>query len=285
MIFRKTFGKALLAVAFSYCALTASAQNSYVKVGSTYNMGLGSSVAAYKTSGTVRQDNTASVTVTQQKVNLASGWLFQVAGGHFFTENLGAELAFGYLPGKAHKTESKLYYSGIGVTEGLDKTYDARLLLLQPALVVRMNPQTITPYGRFGLILAKADLKETVKNSFWTNSLEVVHEYSGGMGFGFQGGFGVDFVANSQITLFSEITLNSLSWAPKKREMVAYLEDGASKLDNIPAGDRETLYTDKFTLSYDKKGELIKTNGPTHDIKGILPMNTVGLGLGLKYTF
>ena len=276
---------AFVAGIISCASFSGFAQSSYVKLGGTYNFGLGSSLPAFATNGTVRQDNSADLTVTQQKVNLSEGWLFQVAGGHFFTENLGAELAFGYMPGKTHKTDSKIYYSAIAVTEGLYQTYDARLLMLQPSLVVRMSPKTITPYGRFGFTFAKATLQETFKNSFWSRSVEYENEYTGGLGFGFQGGLGVDFVANSQVTFFAEATLNSLSWTPEKREMTNYREDGESKLDDIPAGDRETIYTDEFTLSYDKNGNLIKSNGPSNDIKGLLPMNSLGLGLGMKLTF
>jgi hypothetical protein len=105
------------------------------------------------------------------------------------------------------------------------------------------------------------------------------------LGFGFQGAAGVDFVANSQVTFFTELNFSSLSWAPEKREITAYRENNQSELDQFTPGDRETIYTDEFTVKYDKNGNRITANGPGNDLKDYLPMNTIGIGFGMKYTF
>lgn len=285
MHFLKPLKQACFAAGFFCLAVPAIAQNSYLKLGATYNVGLSSSVPAFATDGTVQKDNTATVSVTQQKVNLAEGFVFQVSGGHFFTENLGAEFTFGYLPGKQKKIESRLYYAAIGVTEGYDHSFDPKLLLFQPAVVLRMSPKTITPYGRFGFTLAKITLHEKKENAFWTSSREIEYEYTGGLGFGFQTALGVDFIANDKVTFFAEASLNNLSWSPKKMKMITYRENGESRLDDIPAGLRERNYSSEFTQTFDKNGDLVLTTGASDDIKDVLPINTVGFGLGMKLTF
>ncbi len=285
MNFRFFFRQIFLACLFTCGSGVALAQKTYLKAGSSYNFGLGSSVPAYATNGTLNKDNTAAFTITQQKVNFGEGWLFNLAAGHFFNENLAAELGLSYLPGKSHKTESRVYHANYGITEGLYTTYEAKIFMLQPAVVVRTSPKTITPYGRFGFSLAKVSLKETENHTLWTNSEEMEIEYSGNLGFGLQGGAGVDFIANSQVTFFVEMNFSSMSWAPAKRKITDYRENNETKLDQIPPGDQETIYTEEFTMNYDKNGMPITSNGPGNDLKDHLPMNTIGLGFGMKYTF
>ena len=96
-------------------------------------------------------------------------------------------------------------------------------------------------------------LKETYAYSssydWFGGSYEYETEYSGGISFGFAGGIGADFMFNESIGIFTEVSINTQSWAPKKSKYTKYIDDGVDQLPSMTTSEIETEYVDSYTYT------------------------------------
>lgn len=285
MISLKTLALALGTSLAGFITTEVFAQNAYVKVGGNYNFGIGASIVQAKVTGTHNINNSATLNFEQVKINYGEGLVLNAAAGYYFTDHFGFEFGVGRLKGKTTKIENRIYRAQYALTEGMDyETSMAPITLIQPSLTATFGTKTIRPFARLGVIItSKVEITEKQKSSLWSYTQEYESKYSGNRGFGLQGAAGLDLKANEQVTFYLETAFNNLNYAPEKWEMTVLNEDGESKLHTVPANEREIVFSEAYTINYDKDGK--PTTLPAQEVQRFFSLNTWSLGLGMKVTF
>lgn len=285
MISLKTLALAIGTALAGFISTEVFAQKAYVKAGANYNFGIGASMVQAKVTGTINNNNSATLNYEQVKINYGEGLVLNAAAGYYFTDHFGFEFGIGRLKGKTTKIENRIYRAQYALTEGMDyETSAAPLTFIQPSLIATFGTKTIRPFAKLGFIVtSKVEITEKQKNNFWSYTQEYESKYSGNRGFGLQGAAGIDLKANEQVTFYLETAFNNLNYAPEKWEMITANENGESKLHTIPQNEREIVFSEKFTVNYDKDGK--PTNPSGQDVQRFFSLNSWGLGLGMKVTF
>ena len=254
---------ALAAGLFIGFSVAANAQGPYAKLGLGYNFASGGE--------TLEQRNANQR--EQIKLNYGQGVVGQAALGYMFNPNIGAELGFGYLAGA--KTETKSVYNN----RVENHTYHARMVLLQPSIIISAGKEGLNPYAKFGLVAAKGKavhLEETSHNS----AIELEWHSTGGWGLGLQAALGLEVGLSDQLAFFTELSMNNLTYAPHRSEVVMYRHNGADHLPLLRVRDRETEYVDTY-LSDDNRHDSL----PREQLKENLPFSSVGVNFGVKFNF
>jgi len=257
------FKKAVIAAGLFFgVTAAASAQNAYVKLGVGYQFGVGS--------GTEPQYTGSQV--TRVKLNYGKGVTGNLALGYMFNPNIGAELGIGYLSGD--KTELQSVYNN----RVENYTNFSRMLLLTPSLVISAGKEGINPYAKFGLVAAKGKVVQQLELS-QNGVTEMETQYTGGWGLGLQAALGLEIGLSDQLGFFTELSMNNLSYAPQKAEIVNFRYNGNDYLNTLSVRDRETTYVDEYNQNQDT------SNMPKQRLKENLPFSNVGLMVGVKYNF
>lgn len=262
---------------------TTFAQKAYIKVGGNYNFGIGASMVQAKVTGTQYKNGSATLNFEQVNINYGEGLVLNAAAGYYFTKHLGIEMGVGYLKGKTTKIENRIYRAQYAITEAMDYETSAPLIFLQPSFILTSGTKTFRPYAKLGCIFSYGEITEKQKNTLWTQTQDYKSKYSGGQGFGLQGGAGVDIKANEQVTFYLESVYNNLNYAPEKWELLTANENGESKLNKIPPAEREIIFSEDFTVNYDENGKPVYTS--PQDLQRYFSLSSWGLGLGMKVTF
>ena len=246
----------------------------YVGVHGGYNLGIA------KDSERLNYTQEANGDWTREAVpfSYGQGANFGLDLGYMFSKNLGAELGIDYLMGA--KTETTRTYNDGDVSK-----YDhyGKMLLLQPKVVVKANPKTVTPYAKFGLAVGlmpkvNEDYRETWNNgnSYYTE----VFEMEEGMAFGVTGAVGFDYALNSNMAVYTELRSMAVSYSPKKGTYTEALYNGEDDLQYWDYDQIHYEYVDQLHAN-DNQGD----NTPTKETKFTLPFSNFGLNVGFKYSF
>lgn len=209
-------------------------------------------------------------------VNINLGKGINVGGtfGYMFNNNIAAEVEIDYLLGS--KTEADKKY--------LDGDYEntkiwSNMIQIKPSFVLSTSYSKINPYAKLGIILATGKIKEeyTEYDGSLTN---IEFESKGGLAFGFQGGVGLNFAITSNMSLFGEINMNNMTYAPKEGELKKYTIDGVDQLAGSDVRDREYEFVDEII----NNGSPSDPNSPQKEPKTSFAYGTVGFNIGLKYS-
>jgi hypothetical protein len=99
-------------------------------------------------------------------------------------------------------------------------------------------------------------------------------------GFGFSSSFGTQYKINNKISVTGELFFQLQNAKLKKREITTYTEDGTDKLSTLPSNQKEwDYYSGKPTNIYDKD-DLKNKHAPS-----AIPMSSLGINIGINYTF
>ncbi|MEO8515146.1 MAG: outer membrane beta-barrel protein [Flavobacterium sp.] len=211
-------------------------------------------------------------------VNLGKGLNFGATVGYMFNNQLGAEIAVDYLMGS--KTESKITGSG----GSLNQTLSSRMIQIKPALVISAGYSKINPYAKFGAIIGSGKITQEF-DLFVGDLTEVEAEAKGGIAFGFHAGVGLNFELTSKLSLFGELNMNNLSYAPEEGKLTKYNLNGVDQLYTLDRSMREFEYTDENPyVNVGGGGPSPDPNQPYRAPKTSYSYSTVGLNFGLKYS-
>jgi len=257
------------------------AQGAYVSLNAGYGLGSSSQSLA----NTTKTSGSSSTITTEENVNLSLGKGLNFGGtfGYMLNKNIGAELGLSYLIGgtttqkNASTGSSTNYYS-------TNTDYSASMLRINPSIVIASGLDGINPYAKFGAVIGTgsftADVNESQTYSSKTSVFKQTTKYSGGLAVGVSASLGASFKLNDKISLFGELALISLSYAPTKGEITAYTENGADKLSSLTTNDKQTDFVDKTTTT----STATPDSQPNQQLKSKYPFGSFGLNIGLKYT-
>jgi hypothetical protein len=225
--------------------------------------------------------------------------------GYMFTENIGAELGFGYLIG-TKITIGKNENSTTNIYNYIDQTNPANnyttttyssstgkseasgnMLRIIPAVRFSAGKGSIKPYARVGMVISVANKSTgsskdvSINNSGVATVYEREYKYSGGISLGFAAALGATYNLTDNFGIFAEIGIITQSWAPKKWELTKYTENGVDKLPDMTTYFKES----EFVNSYSYSSSDINEDSPNKSIKFHYPFSSIGINGGLFFTF
>lgn len=219
--------------------------------------------------------------VTSNKRGIGTGLPFIIAAGYNLTDNFSLELGIDYFYGFSIK--NKIVSSYFNSDE---KEY-GQMLSIVPAFVMSLPLDKFKPYARLGLklgilnsVVSKGHMVDIYPEKSTTAvTIDYKKKEYGGIAIGVQAAIGTDFILSKLISLFCEIQVDGISYAPKHGKYVEYLENGVDILD------KRTVKQNKW--NYLKEVDHINTvpdDQPNEELKINEQFGNVGLVIGVKIT-
>jgi len=247
-------------------------QGAYFNINAGYGLMMSSGNLPYFYSET-RSGN--SNTLKQVNLSLGKGVNFGGAFGYMFNKNIGAELGVSYLLGG--KSKSQFIYQG-GKT---DYTLSAKMLRINPSIVVESGLNGINPYAKIGLIIGTGSVTHETMDNGGGDILRVLVKMNGGIAIGGNAGFGVLFDISKRISFISEINMTNLSYAPTKGKVTKATYNGMDVLSDMTTSEKEIEFVDSYTESNTPPPD----SQPSKDLKSKLPFGSIGINLGMRFSF
>jgi hypothetical protein len=219
-------------VLFSLIGSTSYSQNVYVKLGGGYGLSLASQ-QIYNIGIAPAWDNTYG--------SFGEGINFQAGFGYNINSNFALELAGSYILGKKFEQD---------LATTTTKFY-GNTITIQPSIVVKAPMKDVTPYTRFGMVLAIPQLFSEQTSTLVTGTDK--YKESGGLGMGIQGAVGINFKAGKKLGIFAEIFGIGMNYAPNQKEntetytglvvdpLITYGETGTTATVNTAPTPRRSL--------------------------------------------
>jgi len=254
----------LLLTATSFCA---QAQSIYVRAG------LGAAICTSPQINYQYTDITeggTQHTVEAKRGGLGNGLPIFLAAGYYFSDNFGVELGVDYFNG----FNSKKVDNDNGVTS----TYKEHgsMLAIVPAFVMKLNQDKFKPYARLGIMIGVLNSEKYVL-AMSNNSRAYTSKDYGGIAIGAQAALGADIPLGDMFSVFGEVNLDAISWAPKKGKFTKHSSNGTDDLANLTTKDKTWVYE----KSYDK-AQHIADSEPNKVALTNYSFANVGLVVGVK---
>ena len=225
----------ILFVLLSVMILGSEAQSIYVRAG----FGAAICTAPHMVYQTVNiGSDKAEQTTEAKRGGLGSGLPIVAAAGYYFGDNFGVELGVDYFMGFPVKTVNN--FNGVTLTY---KEHGSMLALV-PALVMRINNDKIKPYARLGLMIGVLNSEKYMLTMSNDDEAYTNKDY-GGISIGAQAALGAEFPLSDLISLFGEVNLDAISWAPKKGKVLKHSTNGSDDLSDLTTRQRTWLYEKK----------------------------------------
>ncbi len=271
--------KSIVIVAVLLVSVQAFAQL-YIAAGAGYSTAMPDAVL-----GTNTIQTPTSLTKTNNYGSFGTGMNYKLNAGYFFSKNLGVDLGLTFLNGPSQTLETYLYEAGrINVMSSATAT----AVGFAPSLIYKLDNGL---YGKLGIatkIGGQTDVEiynqaPRDANTYTLTTAKAV--VNGKLPLGLTSALGYSYKINSNLSLFGEVELLSIS---VKRDKLTYTEfdtsvylndgtvamAGAYTLDNLPAGyTKETLFDDTFSSEAGT------------GLTSISSYSSVGLSIGIKYAF
>jgi opacity protein-like surface antigen len=273
-----TCSKALLIVlAISSFTNNLFAQQAYVSINAQYGFGMKNAYNGliYTTTGT---------TDTYKKVNnsFSEGLNTGLALGYMFTKNIGAELGISYLSGNKHEYNSNDVYANPSST--YTSISSSNMLQFNPSFIITAGLKKINPYLKAGLVIGSGSILEedNSKESISGNTQSKKTTYNGGLALGLNAGAGVLYSLNDKLSLFCQLTMTDMTYAPTKGKITEWIQNGNDILSKQSIREKQFEFVDNYTQDSNSKQP---DSQPQKSLKTDFPFNSLGFSLGLKYGF
>jgi|WetSurMetagenome_2_1015567.scaffolds.fasta_scaffold246642_1 hypothetical protein len=265
----------ILFIGLLFIGMNMQAQEIYIRAG------LGAAVSTAANIVLDANSSSTSSTLTSKKAGLGTGLPFVLAPGYRFNEHFGVELGINYFYGFTIKGKNENSYSGS------EKKYHGQMLSLVPAFIMTFSVDKIHPYARLGLILGVMNSvvyksHETYNPELKAATMEIDSKDKdyGGIAIGAQAALGTDYAISDKISLFGEIQVDGISYAPKHGKYLEYSQNGVDVM-----GDR-TVKQNKW--DYKKEIDFTQTmpdDQPDQVARVNHRFGNVGLVIGVKFNF
>ncbi len=261
--------KVMLSIAFiSSLVLGAHAQGLYVGAGFGYGHSAGGAVFGSNDNA----DGSSKVV----RGSYGSGMVLSLSGGYLFTNNVGMELAAGYVMGNKIKLTDEF-----GNRTG-NNEFSGNSFYLNPSLIVRGGGEyKIVPYAKAGMFLGLANSSLQEAHSVRFNGLNEVtsidddrFETKGGVAIGLTSAVGMDIMLTDKFALFGELTTRLASWAPNSYTATTVTTDYDNNIAQTPM---------EYSVSGNFVNETPANYSGTNLSSQVIPFSAVGLNMGVKF--
>ncbi len=272
LIFFKTLF--IMAFAIGLFANSLFAQKTYATINAQYGLSM-------KNSYSSNSITTTSTTLTLENVNSSLGKGLNAGGafGYMFTKNIGVELGVSYLLG----AKREIKYNANNQID--NRITSSKMLQINPSLIIASSVfKKINPYAKLGLVIGSGSIfNESNVNDKGTGKITLMEsKYNGGLAFGLNAGVGVLYSLTAKMSLFGQLNMMNMTYAPTKGETTKWTENGKDLLASKSVSDKEGEFVDSYV--YDSSNPPSGSQ-PYKDLKSNYPFNSFGLSFGLKYGF
>lgn len=262
-----------------------NAQKYYARLGVGVALGLGYYDPVY-------EDHTITTTSDKsvfKNSSLGSGLNINLGGGYMFSKYIGVDLGLNEFIGFGVKTKLDRNIPGNSSTIN-DKTKSSMFQVI-PALVITPGLEgKINPYGRFGIILGlmnrvKYEYDETTdatpeKSTLVVNTEKSKETRKGGVALGYSVAVGADYNLSEKLSLYAEIVMNGLTYAPTKGKYDEWTINGIDQIPIRPTIDKEWEYKKECDNM-----AVIDPGSPNQYPKQSYTLTNVGINIGVKFRF
>jgi len=223
------------------------------------------------------------------KVSLGKGLNFGLNLGYMFNGNIGIDLQCSYLLGDETTSESKDNYTFLNINfYDYEKiSIKSQMFRVNPSIIIASGFDKLDPYAKFGVILGFGSitlnyLYEEYENNQLQDKEVVKWKMDGGMAFGISSALGLMYHISDLISVYGELNLVGMSYAPKKGKMTEYTINGADQLPGLTTDDKEIDFVDDITYDYDNPPSSAE---PMKELKFYFPYSSIGLNIGVRFSF
>ncbi|MDI6832577.1 MAG: outer membrane beta-barrel protein [Bacteroidales bacterium] len=256
----------------------------YINVGGGYNLGIATQSLLFNYEGTNDIEKTENV-----KVSLGKGLNFGLNLGYMFNGNIGIDLQCSYLLGDETSGESKdnFTYFNINYYDYEKESIKSQMFRVNPSIIIASGFDKLDPYAKFGVILGFGSItynrlyEEYENNQIQDKEVEK-WKMDGGMAFGISSALGLMYHISDLISVYGELNLVGMSYAPKKGVMTEYTINGADQLPELTTDDKEIDFVDDITYDYDNPPSSAE---PSKELKFYFPYSSIGLNIGVRFSF
>jgi hypothetical protein len=185
--------------------------------------------------------------------------------GYMFNNHISGELGFSILSGKVYKANyNEQYFSS-------ENKFNGKMSRLELGLKITTG-KTFKPFLKFGIIYGiKTEINGEIVHSITMSSVDYTtkEKYSGGFCFGHKVSLGSDYNISKLITLFLDIQMITITWAPEKLESTLTINYNGTN-STIQS---TTIFVDKLT------------GQSSTDLKHYYPFGSFGITTGIKFKF
>lgn len=209
-------------------------------------------------------------------VSLGKGGNVGVNLGYMVSENMGMELGFNYLLGSKYQTTQR----NTSGTDIVNQTLYGNMFQLSPTAVFRTGSfHNIRHYAKVGLLVGLGS-KVTYEENQVVNGDQYFakQELTGGVPLGLTGALGMEYAVNSRVSIFGEVKGNSLTYRPEDGKYVTLTENGADYSQYLTTSQKEIVFTDNINTEDN-------ANNPSQYPKISIPFSSIGLNVGMRFTF
>lgn len=256
----------------------------YINVGGGYNLGIAnqSLLTNSESSGNILK-------IENIKVSLGKGLNFGLNIGYMFNNNLGIELQCSYLLSDETFGEDKSNYTFFGTNyyDYVKTSIKSNMFRINPSIIIAGGFEKLDPYAKFGVILGFGSIiynglmEEYENDQLQDRSIEE-WKLNGGMAFGISSAVGLMYHISDLISVYGELDLIGMSYAPTKGVMTKYTINGADQLPNLETIDKEIDFIDDITYDFDNPPSSAE---PDKQLKEYMPFSSIGLNIGVRFSF
>ena len=251
----------------------------YVSVNSGYNIGTGNA-NPYSSMilgiGNSTQINATTYEQEYLKINFGTGINAAATLGYMINKNIGFELGVNYLFG------GKIKGSGTELSgDYYNAEASAKMIQIKPTIVFRAGFDKINPYAKVGMVVGSGKITNSQNDKNGTNLTSTKLELEGGMPIGFQASIGTIYKLTEKLSLFGELNLISLEYAPEKGRLTESFKNGVDQLPTKSIRDKEIEFVQIITDSVAPSNP----NEPNQIPKIPFSFSSFGLNIGLQFNF
>ena len=274
------FKMLILVFVISLFSNTLFAQGAYVKINTGYGINMSSSNLQKQSGASTSSSNSISQTIEAVNYSLGKGLNFGGAFGYMFNKNIGAELGISYLLGGTTKIVSEANYNTLYYK--YERTMHSNMLRFIPSVVIASGFEGINPYAKFGLLIGTGSLFMDSNGNGDGDKWVEKWKYNGGFALGLNSAIGAIFTINDNISIFGEIDMVNLSYAPTKGTLTEATINDVDQLPTMTTSQKETEYVDSYTYN---PADPLPESEPAKQTKFKMPYGSVGVNVGMKINF
>lgn len=295
--------------------ITTNGRKFYVKIGSGYATTFNK---MSNTSNVEFRYSLATSTIYEEvesiRTSFGKGFNFQAAIGKKLNENFSLELSASYLKSSPIKSTVTFNYI-IADDDVFYYTEKGKALSFTPTIVFSTKTKKITPFNikgapvfikvtpylNAGIILAFISFTSQYEFEGYGDKVFSLRKYTGGekitkgsnkgiLSTGFKVSLGIATNLSKKLSIFTEVSLTSLTFSPTESEIIEYTINGQDILLTLTESERKAVYLDEYTIpvTFDSNGNIVEDvdeSSPSKRSRFDVPFGSIGINIGLKYEF
>jgi hypothetical protein len=223
--------------------------------------------------------STTGTEVTSKNTNFGLGFSPAISLGYMFNQNIGAELSLGNQIGINRVNENVLLNTTTYKTYKSETRIKCSWMWVNPQLVLATSSTAFSPYGRVGVVFGFAPKMIVLVENVDDLGVRKT-EISGGMPWGLNAAFGVNYKLKNKFSLFGEFEMLQMNYSPETSEITEYKSaTGVDVLASLTEKSKKTQFTDSWSSTD------IANDQPNKAAKINLPLSSFKINVGIRFNF